>query len=390
MKILMAEYHLWRHRIEVGEHKYAHFFLEDGQAMFWLAHFLNINRLIRRREDDRAYVALWRQGVVSPEPNLMTFTPFSLLPYVRVPILQSYPVAKACLKYTVPNVKRTLAQQGFAHVDVLWIGNPRLYSLLSLVSWDVLVYRMSDDWDTFPLEPETTRLLEAEIFRRADVVFATAKNLVAKAEKMARRVCYLPNGVDFDLFNAAQLDIPDDLARISEPRIIFVGNIEDWMDFAALEYAAQQLSTYSFVIIGPVSGGAPTTEGLARLRAQPNVHILGSRPFAQIPRYLQHSQVGVIPFVKNNLTDAVNPIKLFEYAAAGLPMVSRDLVEVRHLASPALLYATSEEFVACLEEAMQNRQRLSTAGVAFGRANAWAQRYTLVKRELAEIMAARE
>lgn len=59
----MAEYQPWQHRIEDGEHKYARFFLEDGHQVFWLANFVNLNRLMRKREDDLAYIELWRQGV---------------------------------------------------------------------------------------------------------------------------------------------------------------------------------------------------------------------------------------------------------------------------------------------------------------------------------------
>lgn len=385
MKILMAEYQPWQHRVEDGEHKYARFFKQDGHQVFWLANFLNLNRLIRRREDDLAYLKLWRRGVAFPETSLQTFTPFAFIPYVRFPGLDSHWAAKTCLKYTVPSLKRTLVKQGFDHVDILWIGNPRLYSILDLVSYDILVYRMSDDVGNFAIEPGTIDEIEAKICRRADVVFATAQSLVSKAERVARHVCYLPNGVDFDLFNVSSAEIPADLAQIPEPRLIYVGVIGDWFDIESLEFAAKALPDHNFVIIGPVNGGVELAARIKKLKARNNVYVLNSRSFLQIPRYLQYSQVGLVPFIENEMTNSINPIKLFEYAAAGLPVVCRDLEEIRNLNSPALLYNFAEEFVTQIRTALQDREALQTAGVEFGRANSWARRYEVVKRELAMV-----
>lgn len=385
MKILMAEYRPWQHRVEDGEHKYARFFLQDGHQVFWLTHFLDLSRIMRQREDDLAFLRLWRRGIESPEPGLQTFTPFSVVPYVPFPGLDNLWAAKTCQRYTVPGVKRTLTAYGFAHVDVLWIGNPRLYSLLDLVTFDVLAYRMSDDMDKFPTGPRSIGQVEAEICRRADVVFATARPLVRKAQQLARKVCYLPNGSDFRLFNSPSLKIPTDLADIPEPRMAFVGVIGDWFDFESLEFASQALPNCNFVIIGPGEGGNRVRAGIEKLRDRNNVYVLGSRPFAQVPCYLAHSQVGLIPFIRSQLTESINPIKLFEYSAAGLPIVSRDLQEVRNLESPALVYSCPETFVACIRKALRNRQALHVAGVEFGRANSWARRYEMVKDQLSAL-----
>jgi glycosyltransferase involved in cell wall biosynthesis len=385
MKILMAEYQPWQHRVEDGEHKYARFFLQDNHKVFWLAHYLDLRRMLRRREDDVAFYKLWRKGVDSPETDLLTFTPLSFVPYLRFPGFDNRIVAQNCLKYTIPNVREIVKKQNFGHVDLLWIGDPRLYSLVDLVDFDRLVYRMSDDMESFPTGPRSIGEIEATICKRADLVFATARRLVEKTQRFTANVCYLPNGADFHLFHIPTPPLPTDLANIPEPRIIFVGVIGDWFDFESILHAAEALPQYNFVIIGPGEGKERVQAGLASLRCMSNIHVMGSRPFAQVPAYLAHSHIGLIPFIKNKLTDAINPIKLFEYAAAGLPVVCRNLEEVQNLASPALLYNSHQEFIEHIETAIKSREALRPICVEFGRTNSWRSRYEVVKSELMKL-----
>jgi glycosyltransferase involved in cell wall biosynthesis len=224
--------------------------------------------------------------------------------------------------------------------------------------------------------------VEADICRRADLVFATAHNLVEKTEQFTSQVCYLPNGVDFHLFSTQPAQPPADLVDIPKPRLIYVGVIGAWFDFELVEFASQSLPGCSFVIIGPVEGGSHVQVGIEKLDRRDNIYLLGSRPFAQVPRYLNNSQVGLIPFVKNELTDSINPIKLFEYAAAGLPIVSRDLDETRALQSPALLYASPAEFIGGIQKALKDNNTLERAGREFGRRNSWRRRYRMIKNKL--------
>ncbi len=385
LKILMAEFHPWD-GLQVGGHKYARGFLRDGWQIFWLANFLNVNRLLRRREDDEQYIANWRVGVTSPRPGLYTYTPFALLPYIRLLGLDSHYVAHRCLRSTWPSLRKLLRRAGFSELDVLWITHPRLVSILGLVEYKTLVYRMSDDVAQFDQEAKTISDIERELCRRADLVFCTAQSLVEKASKWGANAVYLPNGVDFEMFNANRCPEPDDMASIPKPRILYLGAISDWLDVDLLSLAAQRLRNLSFVMIGPIVGSNQVATELAHLAEEPNVYILGSKPFNQVPAYMRSSDVGLIPFVKSELSDSINPIKLFEYAAAGLPIVSRDLLEVRNLKSQALLYTSAEEFITRIREALRDREALQAAGVEFGRANSWASRFQVIREEIAKIM----
>jgi glycosyltransferase involved in cell wall biosynthesis len=381
-KVLMAEYHPWQYEVQVGGHKFGRFFLEDGHELLWLANFLNINRLLRRREDDLAYYKHWRRGWTKLDERLYTFTPFAILPYIDFPFLRSEWVASVCLKYTFPSLKKTLRQHAFDEVDVLWIGHPRLYSIVHLVKPRVLVYRMSDDIGQFALEPPTINRVEARICRQADVVFATARRLVDKARQYTERVHYLPNGVDFELFNAPEVTIPDDLAQIPAPRVLYVGAIHHWFDFELLAFLTERLADYSFVLVGPTLGPASVAENVQRLARRENVYALGARPFLGVRRYMRFSDVGLVPFVPNELTHKISPIKMFEYFASGLPVVAPRLDEIERSQSPAMLYSDRQECAALIVRAVHEKTRLAPAAIEFGRANSWRERYQEVREQI--------
>ncbi len=386
MKILMAEYQPWQHRIEDGEHKYARFFLEDGHQVFWLANFVNLNRLMRKREDDLAYIELWRQGVQEPVQGLKTFTPLAWMPYVRGPVFESEWVGLHFMRYTQPSLQKVLKHYGFDDVDLLWIGNQRLYSVAPLVKYRRMVYRMKDDVEEYGSEPRSIGRIEQRMCQQADIVFYTANRLMTKAQRYAQRTQYLPNGVDFEFFREPNLEIPADLEQIPSPRLVYVGQISHWFDFESVLAAAKTFHNYSFVLIGPVNLDKYGQVFMQQLRELPNVHVLGSRPFAQVRAYLRYSQVGLIPFLKNSLTHAISPIKLFEYCAAGLPVVSTRLEETERLGSPALLYDTLDDFITCIQRSLDQLEVLGRAGIEFGQANTWRQRYEEAQKQLAILL----
>jgi len=135
---------------------------------------------------------------------------------------------------------------------------------------------------------------------------------------------YLDHGVDLDHFVPEPPGgEPPDLAAIPRPRVGFFGGIDDYtVDVDLLERVARDLPEAHLVLIGD------STVPLDRLTAHPNVHHLGPRPYRDIPRYGHGFDVALMPWVQNPWIEAANPIKLKEYLALGLPVVSTDFPEV--------------------------------------------------------------
>jgi glycosyltransferase involved in cell wall biosynthesis len=189
---------------------------------------------------------------------------------------------------------------------------------------------------------------EEELCRRANVVLASAEDLAERCARFSRNVHYVPHGVDYEHFVRALEPgpLPADLAAIPEPRVGFFGLIHEWVDLDLIGRLADMLP-YSFVLIGA------TSEDLSGLLARQNVHYLGRRAFASLPDYSRGFDAALVPFRLTELTASVNPIKLREYAAAGLPIVSSDLPEVRKCPTIARIARTRDEWIDAVREAVE-------------------------------------
>lgn len=379
MKILMGDPVLYNSPIHVGSHNYADFFVRDGYEVFWLGctvHALNIVRAIMKHPLHRDLIASWQAGGIKIRNNLWTYHPLTLLPHRDFTFLRSKLVQEHTLDFTLPPVRKILKRHGFERVDVLWLSQSlHSLSLARYARYEKLIYRMSDDYLQFKGIPHSMKKAESKIIELADTVFVSSRKLYeAVRVNTSDKVFYLPNGVDLAHFDIPTPAEPFDIAFIPRPRVLYVGTIKEWFDLDLVIHAAKSLPDFSFVLIGPHTN-------IERAAAVPNIYILGARPYAQLPPYLHHCDVGIIPFIKTPLTDNTNPIKIFEYFASGLPVVSTNMYEVEQLQSPALITKTHGEFVDALNVACDNG-RGRAEYLQFARVNSWRERYTIIKERL--------
>lgn len=201
--------------------------------------------------------------------------------------------------------------------------------------------------------------VERETIRRADLIFAISRRLAERLRPLNRHVVYAPHGVQYDLFaQAAQPGaLPDDLAAIAPPRIGFVGVLAHWLDYELLIALARLQRERQFVFIGPVG---PHVDP-APLAAEPNVHLLGERRREQVVDYLRGCDVCLVPFLVNDLTINSNPLKVYDYLAAGRPVVSTPLPEVEHFSPPVRLADDARGFAAAIDELLASRTPVERA-----------------------------
>jgi len=232
----------------------------------------------------------------------------------------------------------------------LGIDNPTILVTLP-TAWDVvrpmrrwrLVFNRSDKASEFEeADSDSIRALENQLLREADVVVYVSRALMDQERNLTGlRAHFLDHGVDLDHFDPARYVLePKDLRAIPHPRIGFFGTLRDHLvDFDLLEHLARELPEAHLVLIGDA------TSSMKRFEKIPNVHWLGFRPYEVIPRYGVGFDVAIMPWLDNDWIRNCNPIKLKEYLALGLPVVSTDFPEVRNYASFVRIANDPQAFV---------------------------------------------
>ena len=218
-----------------------------------------------------------------------------------------------------------------------------------------IVYEVIDDLDVFPGDKTQLQKNHDILLKEADVVLVTADRLMEQVERVRTDAILCPNAVELDHFSQARgsdpKSMPPDLAavlRTDRPVIGYYGALARWFDYDLVLQAAQKHSDWDFVFIGPDHDHTLLESNILTM---PNIHWLGPRDYSQLPGYLRHFTVATIPFLVNNITLATSPIKLFEYMAAGKPIVTSDLPECRKYPGVFVAHNT-KEFINHLEHAL--------------------------------------
>jgi glycosyltransferase involved in cell wall biosynthesis len=246
----------------------------------------------------------------------------------------------------------------------------------------LLVYDCADEHTAFPglIKRETVEGMERELFGCANVSLTSAGELYRSKKDQAPGLLLAPNGADVSHFNKALepgLEVPPEIASLPRPVAGYVGAVSQWLDQEMLAAAARTKPEWSFVLIGPVDTDVEI------LRALPNVHLLGRKSYATLPAYLKGFNLTMIPFKINELTRGVNPVKLYEYLAAGKPVISSDLPEVRPFQPAVAVYRNQSEFLKKMEEELAGDSPQKVAArLRLAEENSWQARASVVEEEI--------
>ncbi len=302
------------------------------------------------RDLGRMWRRLKRANRVRPAvPGVWVFSP------LVIPFHESAFVRRLNRRFLANRLRRAMRRIGMTDA-VLWTYNPLVLDQLGATQWSAIVYHCVDELAGSPGIPsELIERAEEDLCRVADLVIVSAPGLAEGPRSAARRLEYLPNAADFELFHKAVLGepVPEDLARIDRPRIGFFGAISDYkLDLELLEEVFCGHPDWQLVMVGPIGEGDPETR-VAALEGLPNVHFLGSRSRDDLPGYLGGFDVCLLPNRLNLYTRHMFPLKFFEYLSAGKPVVMTPLPSLeayRHLAHVAA--ADSDAFSLSLERAL--------------------------------------
>ena len=344
MKILFLSHTYWDSLYRVGSHHLASSLAQSGHTILYIStpisllHYLKFSALKDR---------IVRAGkLFSAQPNLHTYIPLT-------PVPCGLAVSKGfdCAFPTGIAMRRICTDLAIDTFDLVLVDDPKLLGLLRYIRYNKLVYRPTDIYSKMGMK--NWRALEAHLLERCDAVVATSGpvleflNETFAAQKPG---LVLVNGVDYELFAQSQPRPPE--YNNERKRCVYVGALDFRFDFDAVYTLATTRPDVDFYIIG-----LGEAQQLARFSRLANVFFIGSRPYGRVPAYLQHADVGLLPLRQIAANMGRSPMKLYEYLAAGLPVVALQTDELRRRNTRRVhCYNNGDELIAAFDAALRQRR----------------------------------
>lgn len=318
-------------------------------------------------------------ALTNPEPNIFVLSPLAVPLYGNAAIRR---LNRGLLRY---QVRRAMHKLGFQRA-INWVFNPPAAVVAGQLGEEALVYQCVDEYGAFTgVSAAAIREFEHTLLSKADVSIVSAEPLLESRRRINPHTVLVRHGVDYEHFRRA-LDpattVPEDLAALPHPVLGFFGLIADWIDLELLRRLAEHFSGGSLVLIGKVATDVTPLAGL------PNVHWLGRKPYADLPAYCRGMDVALNPFRINELTVHANPLKVREYLAAGLPVVSSPIPEAVALGLCHIANGP-EETIRAVEAALMNPGPSAEHSERM-RAESWSARLEEIRTHFAAAMERRE
>lgn len=283
-------------------------------------------------------------------PGFVRYEPGKWLPQLYRPAFLAAWIAGE----RVRQAAALLRQRGCKTI-VFYLWRPTFDYVLDNAPCDLSCYHIVDEYSFSPSEqPLNNR--EIELIKRVDQVFIHSQGLLERKGHFNPHTLLVPNGVDYQAFATPQAE-PDDLKNIARPRIGYVGHIKPQLDLRLLHDLAIRHAEWSFVFVGPkghLGADAPLVDQLSTL---PNVHFLGNKPIESVCAYPQHLDVCLLPYVFNDYTGHIYPLKLHEYLAGGNPVVGTPIRSLEPFGHVIALARGIDEWEACILAALAPTQR---------------------------------
>ena len=284
-------------------------------------------------------------------------------------------------------VRRALAKAPNGAPVVLVSALPTTAGVVGGCGEAASIYFCMDDYATMPdTSPEVVVPLERELIRRVDTVVATAARLVELKRPPSGRAHQLPQGCNYEHF-ATPRAMPEVLRALPRPIVGFAGGFAGGggqaLDVPTLRALAERHPEWSLVLVGPL-------DALRQPLALPNVHFIGAVPYAELPAYVQAFDVGIVPYVENDWTRSVDPLKLLEYLAAGAAVVASPIPEVHKYRDVVRIAPLGDPFVAAVEQALREHgDATRAAGRAVAARNTWEHRAARFRAIIDETLSAK-
>jgi glycosyltransferase involved in cell wall biosynthesis len=352
--------------------RFAQMFARNGNRVLYIetpVHLLGLDVL----PGDPTRFFRFMKGTRRIEENLHVATLPILLPFFQM----AHSINAANQVLVASMLKKWMRSLGFKN-PILWFYTPFSEPLLRRIPHSASVYECVDEFRSAKgfVRADVVGAMEDTLLRNVDLTIVTQENLLPRRAALCKRAYCVPNAADVDLFASVAKSspaVPLELEKLPHPRIGFVGHIQYWIDFDLIRHLAVKHPEWSFAMIGPIGPLAKTgpVKGLA------NVHFLGRQPQNAIPLFLNGIDVCLNPYFTGELANNCSPLKLYEYLAAGKPIVSSEMPEARKFAG---MVSVGESYDGVLKECERIVAGLPEAPAVIEERIAHSQQHSWKKR----------
>lgn len=323
--------------------------LSKENRILWINAIANRMPTTSTKDISRIYKKLknFTEPIKEVEPNIFVMNPLA------IPAYSNKSVVAFNQKFLISQVKSALKKLEMKDV-INMVFNPAAGMIAGKLGEAELIYYCVDEYTAFTGVSDGLREIEEGLFRKSDLVIVSAEKLFESKKDFNPKTFIIRHGTDWNHFRKSLADetkIPDEIANLPKPIIGFHGLLADWVDFELLKKTAEYFKEGSVVLIGKITVDAEKKVKI--LDGVSNVHFIGRKPYTELPNYCKGFDVALNPFEINELTLSANPLKVREYLAAGLQVVSTDIPEVRILDN-CLIGENHQEFIEKIEFALNN------------------------------------
>ncbi|MEN6384939.1 MAG: glycosyltransferase [Phycisphaerales bacterium] len=242
------------------------------------------------------------------------------------------------------------------HKPIVWVACPPAANIALNMQKSSLIYQRTDKFEDFPnIDANIIKKYDLKLKKTADITFFVNENLYNNEAGECKKAVLIDHGVDFESFASAENieHVPEDIKKIPKPIAGFFGGMDSHtfdMDF--MEKTIEAAGDISFVFIGKCSIDCKN------ILSKSNVHMLGQKPYEQIPHYGKCFDVAIMPWKQNKWIEACNPIKLKEYLALGKPVVSTPFPVLDKYQSIVYTANTPQDFAQCIFKAINENDHI--------------------------------
>lgn len=328
-------------------------------------HLLNIPALRDKNYRNTLKNRIQSFSVQRDEEGVLNLTPFIFIPFNRH-LFDNHTIVLR-RKFTFNRIGKKLKKIGFNEPDLLIQDRPGLFFLRHYLNAKTWIYRATDDYSTMSGGPSRTSIqkLEGKICQFADQVVVTSEPLKQLfRERYNVEAAVVRNGVDTEHFTKPQ-PIPAEYQSLNKPIMVYVGSFDNRFDSDLLLKTADKNTAYNYVLIGPESKALTSPD-------RPNIIALGPKPYQQVPAYMQHADIGMLPLKLTPANHARSPMKMYEYGICGLPVVSTPLEELQARREDFVTFAdTPERFCSQIGQSLDQKNRIASIAIDRSKTHSW-------------------